>query len=305
MYDFLLSEGRSATKVGLLRYRGHSCASRWMGVDGHGDTGNDSGTQWILTAEEYAALPGYKRSGGEEEDSLRYQASGLVQSLGMRLKLPQVTIATAQVFLHRFYIREGFHAFPYAELAPAVLFLAAKVDEHPRKIRDVLAAQEQPVVGEDGRAAERLVLLEKIVLQTLCFDLGVVHPYRFVFRLVSGLPEVSDELVQDAWIVVNDSYRTSLCIRFPPKTLAAAAIVFAARRKGLELAGGDAPTAIFGCPREAIEGTTPREAIAGGRLFALHRLDIIRVLDDLYSGKFKRPAVAVAVAAAAPPLPEQ
>lgn len=241
-----------------------------MRVDGRGDpkaaeatTASNDGnatTQWILTAEEYAALPSYKRSeGGEEEDSLRYQASGLVQSLGMRLKLPQVTIATAQVFLHRFYIRESFQAFPYPELAPAVLFLAAKVDEHPRKIRDVLGAQEQQqqmAVGEDGRAADRLVRLEKIVLQTLCFDLSVVHPYRFVFRLVSELSEVSDELVQDAWIVVNDSYRTSLCIRFPPKTLAAAAIVFAARRKGLGLASGPVAddSVIFDCPREAIEG---------------------------------------------------
>lgn len=215
-----------------------------------------SESQWILTAEEYAALPGYKRIGEREENHLRYQASGLVQNLGMRLKLPQVTIATAQVFLHRFYIRESFQSFPYAELAPAALFLASKADEHPRKIKDILIAQDFAL--DDSRAIDRLVKLEKIILQTLCFDLVVTHPYRFVFRLVKGLREVSDELVQSAWIVVNDSYRTALCIRFPPKTLAAAAIFFAARKKDMDVAllAGDAidETTIFECSRNDIEG---------------------------------------------------
>jgi hypothetical protein len=43
--------------------------------------------QWILTAEEYGFLPAFKKSTEEEEFSLRYKATGMVQALGMRLKL--------------------------------------------------------------------------------------------------------------------------------------------------------------------------------------------------------------------------
>ncbi|PJF19505.1 P-TEFB associated cyclin, partial [Paramicrosporidium saccamoebae] len=207
--------------------------------------------QWILSADEYSSLAAFKRSTDEEETTQRYKATGLVQSLGMRLKLPQTTIATAQVFLHRFYIRETFKAFPSAELAPAVVFLASKVEEHPRKLKDVL--HDSPL------SPERVLQLEKIILQTVCFDLTVTHPYRFVFRIVKGLRDVPDELVQSAWIVVNDSYRTTLCIRVPSKSVAAGAFCYAAEKKGLDVASlaADAVTdqLILDCPRAEVQGS--------------------------------------------------
>lgn len=49
--------------------------------------------------------------------------------------------------------------------------------------------------------------------------------------MVATLPNCPDDLVQAAWIVVNDSFRTSLCVRFEPRQIAAAAIVHAAQRK--------------------------------------------------------------------------
>lgn len=43
--------------------------------------------QWLLSAEEYAALPTYKKTTLVVETTERYKATGLVQTIGMRLKL--------------------------------------------------------------------------------------------------------------------------------------------------------------------------------------------------------------------------
>lgn len=147
----------------------------------------------------------------------------------------------------------------------AIVFLTAKVEEHPRKLKDVIhawretsAAPTSSTNGHDGDLlAERLETLEKIILKACCFDLVITHPYKYVFRLVKELPECPDELVQSAWIVVNDSYRTSLCIRFEPKTIAAAAIVYAAKKR-VELShlpslAPNEQGLVLDCPVEAIE----------------------------------------------------
>lgn len=199
----------------------------------------------------------------------------------MTLCRPQTTIATAQVFCHRFYIRETFRTFPYQETAPALLFLAAKVEEHPRKLKDVLQALNETSSdtttsttgatdsNNNTNLVERTLTLERIILQTLCFDLVVTHPYKYVFRLVKVLPHVADELVQSAWIVVNDSFRTSLSIRHPAKSIAAAAIVFALQKGGTAVDlpfDFDKDEKILECPK--------------GEL-----LEILSVFDNLYTSR--------------------
>lgn len=157
------------------------------------------------------------------------------------------------MFLHRFYIRETFKTFPVTDVVPATVFLAAKVEEHPRKLRDVLYSCEPSRSESDS---DRISTVEKIILQTICFDLTVTHPYRFVFKLLKALPNVPDELVQSAWIVVNDSYRTTVCIRYDAKSIAAAAICYAAEKKDLHLETlEDSPDGIFDkVSRETIDG---------------------------------------------------
>lgn len=104
--------------------------------------------------------------------------------------------------MHRFYIRESFAKFSYQELCQAAVFVASKVDEHPRKIKDVIHAglcvrfNTDDISGsvsfaedssEYGRLKERLLTLEKILLQTCCFDLTIKHPYNYVLRNIKFL----------------------------------------------------------------------------------------------------------------------
>lgn len=65
-------------------------------------------------------------------------AAELVQEMGVLLRLPQVVMATAQTLLHRFYYRKSLTQFDAHKIAMASVFLAAKVEETPRRMRDIL-----------------------------------------------------------------------------------------------------------------------------------------------------------------------
>lgn len=179
---------------------------------------------------------------------------------------PQTTIATAQVFLHRFYLREAWEAFPPDELVPALVFLAAKVEEHPRKLRDVVRLTSDSTTSASTLSTkvqweERICQLERHILRVLCFDLTIHHPYRIALGMIKEIPDAPDELVQEAWIIINDSYRTDLCLCYPPRWIALAAVLLAARRKHTLLPVHLDPddeqskeTLILGCPRAALHG---------------------------------------------------
>ena len=62
----------------------------------------------------------------------------MIQQMGILLRLPQVVLASAQVMFHRFYARRSVKKFDVRHFAMGALFLAAKVEEQPRKTRDVL-----------------------------------------------------------------------------------------------------------------------------------------------------------------------
>lgn len=190
---------------------------------------------------------------------------------------PQKTIATAQLFLHRFYLRESFARWPATQTAPAIIFLAAKVEEHPRKLHDVYLAFINEGVhrhsngSSTGNGEEpfetwrpQILSLERIILRLLCFDLSPTHPYQQVLQLVKDLnssgcapTDVSDDLVSSAWLLINDTYRNILCLRYSARILAAAAVVLASRRLNIEVAGSsdsDGTGTMFGdCQWDTIE----------------------------------------------------
>lgn len=175
------------------------------------------------------------------------------------------------------------------ELGQAAVFVASKIDEHPRKIKDVLHAalcmrfKTDDISGsfsfaddapEYVKLKERLLCLEKILLQTCCFDLTIKHPYNYVFRNVKLLrdPSVEDQLVQSAWVVINDSLRTTICIRFAPKAVSAAALYYAARREAIDLGQ------LVGLPA----GSDPVEAEIFAAAPQDQVRDIMAILDTLY-----------------------
>ena len=75
------------------------------------------------------------------------------------------------------------------------------------------------------------------LLEDLEFHLIVYHPYRSLVQLTgrdqpdskkkSNLLKLDDETLQNAWFVINDIYRSELCLLHSPHILALAAIYLA------------------------------------------------------------------------------
>ncbi|POM80914.1 Cyclin-L1 [Phytophthora palmivora] len=154
----------------------------------------------------------------------------LIQEAGVLLRLPQVVMATAQTLLHRFYYRKSLRHFDAFRVAVSCLFLAAKVEEKPKRIKDVLgvfyamfrrrkwqrSTVAQQLVDVDGATFSQwrmwLIMVERQVLIDLGFSVYNVteHPHKYVLYYVKVL-DGSSTLAQQAWGYINDSLRTDLC----------------------------------------------------------------------------------------------
>merc|ERR1711991_900151 len=67
------------------------------------------------------------------------RAIEFLQNVGMKLRLPQLTIATAVVYFQRFYVVHSLKKYDIFKIAATSLFLAGKVEETP-KVREQTSA---------------------------------------------------------------------------------------------------------------------------------------------------------------------
>lgn len=108
--------------------------------------------------------------------------------------------------MHRFYVFHSFTQFHKYSIASAALFLAAKVEELPRKLEFVVKTaqiyhhkESDPAITSEQyvQAAHDLVFNENVLLQTLGFDLAIDHPHTHVVRcchLVNGMTYFSQKI---------------------------------------------------------------------------------------------------------------
>jgi len=73
-----------------------------------------------------------------------------------------------------------------------------------------------------------ILLTEEFLLEALCFDLVVESPHAELVDLFDT--NENNPLIQEyAWSLAHDSYRTPMCILYPPKVIAATCYVLAQR----------------------------------------------------------------------------
>jgi len=189
-----------------------------------------------------------QRANGDEvqarkkEEEYRIGSCQFIQDSGRALRMPQLTIATALVFYHRFYAFKSYEHHERFVLSTTALFLASKVEETPRKLKDVVGEAlknwnkhvkdyrvPEPESREVHELKEKVLVTERILLQTIGFDLSIEHPYRPLLAYVKSITGTRD-LAQIAWNFINDSYRTTACLQYSPRFVAAAALTLAADR---------------------------------------------------------------------------
>merc|ERR1719462_759189 len=74
----------------------------------------------------------------ETEVDLRNTGCDLIQTAGKLLRLPQVAMATACVMYHRFFYSKSFVKNKMEIVAMGCVCLACKIEEDPRRPRDVI-----------------------------------------------------------------------------------------------------------------------------------------------------------------------
>lgn len=146
--------------------------------------------------------------------------------LGRRMSLRQQALATAQTYVKRFYLRvEMRKTNPYLIMTTAV-YLACKMEECPQHIRLMLgeAARQWPELGvsETSKIGE----CEFALISTLSSRLICHHPYRSLSELAPIFQLTNDEM-QLAHSIINDSLNTDLALLYPPHVIAVTAIFLA------------------------------------------------------------------------------
>lgn len=185
-------------------------------------------------------------------DLHRMFACDIIQNAGILLKLPQVALTTAQILLQRVYHYPSItlDKYPLDITAMATLFLAAKVEETPRKACEVIDVfiyvisqkLQKPLklsYRKHEIVREELIKAERRLLKNLGFNLLSNYPHKILINYYHGIVHYLDpehniwkerknrNLLQTAWNYCNDSLRTEAFIKYTQEAIACACIEMA------------------------------------------------------------------------------
>ncbi|RMX40731.1 hypothetical protein pdam_00015962 [Pocillopora damicornis] len=153
---------------------------------------------WYFSKEGLLRTPS-RLDGIDYMTEIRYRREGtrFIMNCGNRMRLRYDTMATGAVYFHRFYMVQSFKNFPRWVTGAACLFLAGKVEETPKKCRDIIKTAK-----------------------------SLLHDNQFE---TFGDRAKINKLVQMAWTFLNDSLSTPLCLRYKPEVISVAMIALAAK----------------------------------------------------------------------------
>ena len=183
------------------------------------------------------------------EDDLRNLGCDLIQTAGKLLKLPQVAMATACVLFHRYFYSKSFVKNNMEQTAMGCVCLACKIEEHPRRPRDVInvfnhikqvrnGTPIKPIVLDEHYVSlkKKVIQQERKVLKDLGFCVHIKHPHKLIVMYLQLLnSDKNKKFLQMSWNFMNDSLRTDIFVRYQPETIACACIYLSARKLGIPL----------------------------------------------------------------------
>eukprot|EP00124_Ichthyophonus_hoferi_P000673 Ihof_evm2s27 gene=Ihof_evmTU2s27 len=169
----------------------------------------------------------------KELNTMKIFVADFTQQVGQRLKLRQQIVATAILYLRRFYSKNSYSSCEIPLLVITALYLASKVEENGNvQVRNFIQPtvsmlkKEFAEVYHDHTLSidqSHIIEVEFYLLEELdCYTI-VFNPYRDLIAYGQH-GRFNKEAVTDAWYFLNDSYRTDLCIQYPPHLIALAAL---------------------------------------------------------------------------------
>ncbi|KAG8865323.1 RNA polymerase II holoenzyme cyclin-like subunit [Tulasnella sp. 330] len=181
--------------------------------------------------------------------------ANVIAKLGKRLNLRQQVIATATVYFRRFYLKSSYCETDPFFVAATCCYVAAKAEEMPVHLKVVVTEARSVFSGYGIKTFPtdntKLAEMEFYLLEDLEFHLVIFHPYRSLAAVAGrfaitdsaeagevgaepdeerywgsgeGRMDFENGCVQMAWFVINDSYRSDICLLYPPYLIAVAAL---------------------------------------------------------------------------------
>ncbi|XP_033230893.1 cyclin-K-like [Belonocnema kinseyi] len=194
---------------------------------------------WVFCdLEDMRSTPSCKDGISVETES-RYRSDGVkfIKDLAGELKLGYRTTATAIFFFHRAFMSLSFKEYPRYITACSCLFIAGKSEETPKRssafmkaVQSLRSREKYKFIGDIS--AEDMVSFECVVMFTINFEFQVRHPYKYIVKyakILAGDKTLLQQVVQTAWIFVNDSLHTPLCIQWEPEVIAIALLHLSAK----------------------------------------------------------------------------
>lgn len=186
----------------------------------------------------------------EMEKELRLLGCELIQSGAILLKLPQTAAATGQILFQRYYYQKSFVRYNMLHTVMACLLLASRIEEAPRRPRDVINVINRLQQLHTRRNLEdprsnltplkvdknysdlknTVIKAERRILTVLGFVVHVNHPHKLIYAYMHVLKLLDrKDILYKAWNYMNDGLRTDIFLRHPSETIACACIFLAAR----------------------------------------------------------------------------
>ncbi|KLO06986.1 cyclin-like protein [Schizopora paradoxa] len=179
------------------------------------------------------------------EEKLRQQACNFIEVVCVKIGFPRKTIATAQCLYHRFHLFFPRKDFNYIDVCLACTYVSTKMHDTLKKPRDILmvayavrfpelAARSKAIGGDvemDPHTVEadrqRILGIERLVLETVCFNFTVRMPFPYVIKLGRTF-DAPKRLTRLAWRLCADSFRTYAPLLYPPHVIAAGCLYLGA-----------------------------------------------------------------------------
>uniref|UniRef100_H3DFU8 Cyclin C n=2 Tax=Tetraodon nigroviridis TaxID=99883 RepID=H3DFU8_TETNG len=190
--------------------------------------------QWVLDKQDLMKerQKDLKYLSEEEYWKLQIFFANVIQALGEHLKLRQQVIATATVYFKRFYARLTLLKMCsfYKMLSPVKTLLVLQEFGVVSNTRLISAATSvlktrfsHAFPKEFPYRMNHILECEFYLLELMDCCLIVYHPYRPLLQYVQDMGQ-EDMLLPLAWRIVNDTYRTDLCLLYPPFMIALACL---------------------------------------------------------------------------------
>ncbi|OUM64836.1 hypothetical protein PIROE2DRAFT_8298 [Piromyces sp. E2] len=197
---------------------------------------------WLFTKEEIENSPSRNFMSHSKENDTRRIACKFIQHVARapRINLSRSAITTAQVLLHRYYMRKSFSDNNPWDVSIGAIFLASKlVSEYSSRISRYLIHEcarvakkihdpkyeLNPNEKEYGYWRNNMNYYEMEILRIVCYDLTFEEPYSYCATYCEKINASKEVKAVSCYLIDESFIRTTLCLEYSAKSIAAGSLL--------------------------------------------------------------------------------